>query len=109
MCGRAYSTYTAEELYFQFLNKQPLKVEPLKPNFNMSPTHSVPIVRTTDGTREFDTMHWGLVPEWSPDFAMKFSTINARSEGVFESRLYKKAILQRRCIVPVSGFFEWKK
>jgi putative SOS response-associated peptidase YedK len=54
-------------------------------------------------------MHWGLVPEWSPDFAMKFSTINARSEGVFESRLYKKAILQRRCIVPVSGFFEWKK
>ena len=28
---------------------------------------------------------------------------------VFESRLYKKPILQRRCIIPVSGFFEWKK
>jgi putative SOS response-associated peptidase YedK len=29
--------------------------------------------------------------------------------SVFESRLYKKPILQRRCIIPVSGFFEWKK
>ena len=38
MCGRAYSTYTAEELYFPFLNKQPLKLEPFKPNFNMAPT-----------------------------------------------------------------------
>jgi hypothetical protein len=34
MCGRAYSTYTAEELYFQFLNKQPLRMEPLKPNLD---------------------------------------------------------------------------
>jgi len=109
MCGRAYSTYTADELYFQFLNKQPLKIEPLKPNFNMSPRHSAPIVRSKDGARELEEMHWGLIPEWSPEFKMKFSTINARSEGVFESRLYKKAILQRRCIVPVSGFFEWKR
>jgi len=54
-------------------------------------------------------MTWGLIPEWSPEFKMKFSTINARSEGVFESRLYKKPVLQRRCIIPVSGFFEWKK
>jgi putative SOS response-associated peptidase YedK len=62
-----------------------------------------------DGVRDIDTMTWGLIPEWSPEFKMKFSTINARSEGVFESRLYKKPILQRRCIIPVSGFFEWKK
>jgi len=42
MCGRAYSTYTAEELYFQFLNKKPLKLAAFKPNYNMSPTHNVP-------------------------------------------------------------------
>ena len=85
MCGRAYSTYTAEELYFQFLNKKPLKLEPLKPNFNVSPTHTTPILRLTDGARDIDTMTWGLIPEWSPEFKMKFSTINARSERVFES------------------------
>jgi putative SOS response-associated peptidase YedK len=109
MCGRAYSTYTAEELYFQFLNKKPLKIGPLKPNYNMAPTQEAPTVRLMDGARAIDAMAWGLIPEWSPEFKMKFSTINARSEGVFESRLYKKPILQRRCIIPVSGFFEWKK
>jgi putative SOS response-associated peptidase YedK len=75
----------------------------------MAPTQTAPTVRLTNSTRDVYTMAWGLIPEWSPEFKMKFSTINARSEGVFESRLYKKPILQRRCIVPVTGFFEWKK
>jgi hypothetical protein len=26
MCGRAYETYTDEELYFQYLNKRPLVI-----------------------------------------------------------------------------------
>jgi putative SOS response-associated peptidase YedK len=109
MCGRAYSTYTAEELYFQFLNKQPLEIEPLKPNFNMSPTQMAPTLRAIDGNSGIDSMKWGLIPDWSPEFSTKLSTINAKSETVFESKLYRKAITQRRCIVPVSGFFEWKK
>jgi putative SOS response-associated peptidase YedK len=75
----------------------------------MAPTQTAPTVRLTNSTRDVYTMAWGLIPEWSPEFKMKFSTINARSEGVFESRLYKKPVLQRRCIIPVSGFFEWKK
>jgi putative SOS response-associated peptidase YedK len=109
MCGRAYSTYTDDEISFQYLNRRPLKFGPLKPNYNMAPTQTAPTVRLMDSVREIDTMTWGLIPEWSTEFKMKFSTINARSEGVFESRLYKKPILQRRCIIPVSGFFEWKK
>ena len=54
-------------------------------------------------------MQWGLIPEWAREFKMTLSTINARSEAIHASRLYKKLILQRRCIVPVSGFFEWKR
>jgi putative SOS response-associated peptidase YedK len=50
------------------------------------------MVRLMDGARHLDPITWGLKPEWSPEFKMKFSTINARSEGVFESRLYKKPI-----------------
>jgi putative SOS response-associated peptidase YedK len=109
MCGRAYSTYTDDEISFQYLNRRQLKFGPLKPNYDMSPTQIAPTVRLMDGARDIDTTTWGLIPEWSPEFKMKFSTINARSEGVFESRPYKKPILQRRCIIPVSGFFEWKK
>ena len=111
MCGRAYSTYTDEELLFHYLNRKPVtgKDLPFKPNFNMSPTHDAPIVRAVDGTRTIDTMNWGLIPEWSPEFKMKFSTINARSEDVFGKAMYKKSILARRCIVPLSGFFEWRR
>ena len=108
MCGRAYSTYTADELYFQFLNKRPLKIGPLKPNYNVSPTQTASIVRLADGSRTIDEMVWGLIPEWSPEFKIKFSAIKARSEGVFESRLYKKPVITRRCIIPFSGFFESK-
>jgi putative SOS response-associated peptidase YedK len=111
MCGRAYSTYTDDEIYFLYLNRKPVTGAdlPFKPNYNMSPTHEVPVMRIAEGSRALDTMRWGLIPEWSPEFSTKLSTINAKSETVFESRLYKKAITQRRAIVPLSGFFEWKK
>jgi hypothetical protein len=47
MCGRAYSTYSAEELYFHFLNRNPVAGAdlPFKSNYNMSPTHNVPTLR----------------------------------------------------------------
>jgi len=109
MCGRAYETYTADELYFQYLNKRPLQLEPFKPNFNMCPTQDSPVLRSIEGTRQFDQMRWQLVPRWEKEFKTKISTINAKSETVFESRLYKSLVVRQRCIVPLSGFFEWKK
>jgi len=109
MCGRAYETYTADELYFQYLNKRPLELKPFKPNYNMCPTQDSPVLRITDGERQFDEMRWQLVPRWETAFATKLSTINAKSETVFESRLYRGLIGRQRCIVPLSGFFEWKK
>jgi len=109
MCGRAYETYTADELYFQYLNKRPLKLKPFKPNYNMCPTQDSPVLRLIDGERQFDEMRWQLIPRWEKEFKTKISTINAKSETVFESRLYKSLVVRQRCIVPLSGFFEWKK
>ena len=113
MCGRAYSTYTDEELYLEYLNRKerrnpsvPFKVAP---NYNLCPTQNAPVLRLVDGERRFDEMHWQLIPKWEKEFTVKFSTINARSESVFESKLYGKLITRQRCIVPLSGFFEWKK
>jgi putative SOS response-associated peptidase YedK len=58
--------------------------------------------------RQFDRMRWQLVPATEPAFTTKLSTINARSETVFKSSLYRNLVLRQRCIVPFSGFFEWK-
>lgn len=109
MCGRAYETYSDEELYFQYLNKRPLRLLPISRNFNMCPTQDSPVLRLVNGERQFDLMQWQLIPEWEPTFKTKLSTINAKSETVFESRLYRKLIVGQRCIVPLSGFFEWKR
>jgi hypothetical protein len=41
MCGRAYETYTDEELYFQYLNKRPLKLLQFTPVYILCPTQDL--------------------------------------------------------------------
>ena len=109
MCGRVYQTYTDEELYFQYLNKRPLNVIPFVPVYNLCPTQNSPVLRVVDGERQFDEMRWQLVPNWEPAFNTKLSTINAKSETVFDSPLFGELVSRQRCIIPISGFYEWKK
>ena len=108
MCGRAYETYTDEELYFQYLNKRPLIPLQFSPVYNLCPTQNSPVLRLAAGERQFEQMRWQLIPDWEPVFATKLSTINAKSETVFESRLFGNLVVRQRCIVPLSGFYEWK-
>ena len=108
MCGRVYQTYTEEELYFQYLNKRPLNPLQFTPVFNLCPTQDSPVLRLVDGDRRFEQMRWQLVPYREPEFSTKLSTINAKSETVFDSPLFGDIITRRRCIVPISGFYEWK-
>src|SRR4051794_20010276 len=109
MCGRVYQTYTDEELSFRYLGRPILVPLGLSPIYNLCPTQISPIVRWVDGDRQFEQMRWQLVPATEPAFTTKLSTINARSETVFKSRLYRDLIGSQRCIVPLSGFFEWKQ
>lgn len=108
MCGRAYETYTDEELYFRY-QAQPSSLEPRSPIYNLCPTMNSPVLRLVSGERKLDEMRWQLVPSTEPVFNTRLSTINARSETIFQTRLYRDLVLRQRCIVPLSGFFEWKK
>ena len=108
MCGRAYHTYTEEELYLRYSNRRPFRLK-LQNNFNLSPTQTTPIFLNTENGPDFEMVTWVLIPPWEKEFKTKLSTINAKSETVFESRLYSPFIRTHRCIVPFSGFYEWKK
>lgn len=108
MCGRAYKTYTDEELYFQYLSKRPPSPIQFVPIYNLCPTQDALVLRLMAGERVFEEMRWQLIPDWEPAFTTKLSTINVRSESVFDSRLFGSLVLRQRCIVPLSGFFEWK-
>jgi putative SOS response-associated peptidase YedK len=53
-------------------------------------------------------MWWGLIPSWAKDEKIGNSLINARLEGAETKPSFRSAWKQRRCLVPVSGFYEWK-
>ena len=117
MCGRMYSTYTEDELIFRYLNRKHLNWEIIEeiptfsPNYNICPTQTGLVFCAFDGKIGFRTMRWGLVPSWAKSVkdADKYSMINAKSEEITEKRSYKSAFQKRRCIIPISGFFEWKR
>ncbi|MBI3593691.1 MAG: SOS response-associated peptidase [Nitrospirae bacterium] len=111
MCGRTYKTYTQEELAYRYLNLKPVAFPEIKPNYNMAPTQETWVLREINGEREFASMRWGLVPFSAKDIqsADRYSLINAKSEEISEKRSFKTAYQKRRCIIPMSGFFEWKK
>jgi putative SOS response-associated peptidase YedK len=109
MCGRAYETYTDEELYFRYRSKRSLALPSLLPNYNLCPTETSPVLRLVAGERQFDPMYWQLIPAGEPAFTTKLSTINARSESVFQRSLYRDLVVRQRCIIPLSGFYEWKR
>jgi putative SOS response-associated peptidase YedK len=51
----------------------------------------------------------GLIPSWAKDAAIAYKTINARAETVATAPSYRAAFKTRRCLIPATGFFEWKK
>lgn len=110
MCGRAYSTYTDEELLLRYENEKPVKLPELAANYNMAPSHEVLVVRGDERAQlSFDFLRWGLIPSWAKAAAIGYKMINARAETIAEKPSFRTAFKKRRCIVPLSGFYEWKR
>ena len=83
--------------------------ERIHKRFNIAPTQQAPVVRLArDGTRSLAMLRWGLVPYWAKDLSAGTKMINARCEGVETQPAFRAAVEKRRCIVPATGFFEWK-
>jgi putative SOS response-associated peptidase YedK len=63
-----------------------------------------------DGTRQ-RPMRWGLVPSWwsKPSKELKLATFNARAETVAEKPMFRGAFKRTRCLIPVSGYYEWQE
>jgi hypothetical protein len=53
--------------------------------------------------------HWGLIPVWAKDRKVGAKMINARAETLAEKPAYKGVFKKTRCIIPMDGFYEWKR
>ncbi len=112
MCGRAYRLFTGEALNERFARLEgwaPPTLD-LKPAYNIAPTALTPVVFKDQGQFKCEWMRFGLVPAWAKTLkdAAKYSLINARIEEVESKRTYAKPFQSQRCIIPLSGFYEWK-
>ena len=68
-------------------------------------------VVTEDETRKraLNTFQWGLIPPWAKDAKEGRKFVNARIETVHEKPIYRSAFKSRRCLVPATGWYEWKQ
>jgi putative SOS response-associated peptidase YedK len=111
MCGRSSLTKNEKELEarFQarFYSEELERYNPL-PNYNVAPTHRCPVITSNDSAH-FQLFKWGLIPSWSKDEKMAYSMINARIETLKEKKTFSSLINAKRCLVPMDGFYEWKK
>jgi putative SOS response-associated peptidase YedK len=86
------------------------EAEPLKPRYNVASSTAIAAVRVEGhGRRHLALLRWGLIPEWANDPKIGYKMINARSETVAEKPVFRRAFRARRCLVPASGYYEWKK
>lgn len=69
----------------------------------------LPVFRQNDLLEFFS---WGFLQPTSQDnkesAEIKWNTANAKCETIFEKPLYKEAIFERRCVIALDGFFEWR-
>lgn len=107
MCGR-FVTEIPVDVLTQILAT--IACEPVKARYNIAPTqHALVVRQRPNGERVGQHLRWGLIPSWSKDAASGAKLINARAETVAEKPSFRAAYRARRCVVPISGFYEWAK
>jgi len=68
-----------------------------------------PVVRlNSNGERHLDVLEWGLVPCFTKDLKRARKPINARSETIAKTGMFRAAFAQRRCLVPAPAYYEWR-
>ena len=77
--------------------------------YNVAPTQQVLAVRDREEGRTLERLRWGFVPSWSTGPDPRGRMINARAETVATSPAFRASFRSKRCLVPVDGFYEWRR
>jgi putative SOS response-associated peptidase YedK len=110
MCGRFAQVVKHNQLK-RLLDELAIKNkdEQIEINYNVAPTQPVGALIYKGPDRFLTFFRWGLIPSWSKEPSTQFSMINVRSETILEKPTFKNALLKRRCLIPATGFYEWRK
>lgn len=104
MCGRFYLNKDKANIAKHFAVEESIDT---KTSYNITPSQNCTVVRLKDNNKELAKLNWGLVPSWAKSDA-KIKPINAKAETIREKPYFRSAYKKQRCIIPASGFYEWK-
>ncbi len=100
MCGRL--NITDDPLALLVSEMLGIDFKPVE-NTDLCPSQEVAtIVRPPQGFTQVNA-NWGIQPNWSNKLL-----INAQSETAHEKSTFKAAFSHSRCLIPCSGWYEWK-
>ena len=110
MCGR-YLALTEDEIieYREIINEVNEKYKNTELLASMAkgevfPTNIAPVLAASKADPQAALMKWGF-----PKYQGAGVIINARAETILEKRMFQKSLMERRCVVPTAGFFEWRQ
>src|SRR4051812_13725991 len=106
MCGRYTLNHKPRQVADRFDAAPTLD---FGPRYNIAPSQEIVAVLPDQDGRRLDLLAWGLVPHWTRDIAKAGRPINARAETLSEKPTFRDAFRRGRCLIPASGFFEWKR
>ncbi len=92
----------------EIFGAEPLVDEP-GGRWNVAPTDEAVVVVERDDRRALTAFRWGLIPHWAESPKIASRTFNARAETVATAPAFRESFRRRRCIVPVDGFYEWRR
>jgi putative SOS response-associated peptidase YedK len=90
-------------------------LEGFPPRYNIAPQQGnpanyVPVLRMgADGQPEIVPMQWWLLPHWSKQPRVRYTSFIARVEGVAEAASFRVPFRRRRCLIPATGWYEWQE
>ncbi len=104
MCGRYTLNKKSKDLAKRYnIDKVPKEV---MLNFNVAPSQIMPVItETEDGKRHLEMMQWGIPRMLGKDFVKEI--INTRADKAFGG-FWKRTVLNHRCLVPATSFYEWQ-
>lgn len=119
MCYSIEQRKPLKELEFRFKVKAVLRnevpAEQLQFYHSNGFAHQMVAVIPQENPKFITPLMWGLVPYWESSAGYKDyyknsikygSGLNARSEKLFSSNMYMGSAMERRCIIPLTGFHE---
>jgi len=105
MCGR-YTVFTEEEIIEMNAIiaevSQRFGYKPVATG-EIFPTNLAPVLWMEANRLSPKPVLWGY-PKWDG----KGVIINARAETALEKNMFRKSLLERRCVIPSTGFYEWQ-